>query len=131
VAAHWKAIDATGLTPFLVPGFQQMLDTTTALYIVQTLLEACGIYIQSARLDPRVLRIQPPLTIDSSHVDAILASLEKTCLELDDARRFADSVISKTVIGLHESSENARIGRPPVAAGTPDNGDGSKSTGQS
>ena len=59
-----------------------------------------GIYTQVTRSNPRVLRIQPPLTITEEQVRRFLAALESTCHELQFLNQTVDSIIRKS-IGTH------------------------------
>jgi putrescine aminotransferase len=76
---------------------------------MQTLLQEHGIYTQVARSNPRVLRIQPPLTVTKEQADRFLDALGQTCSELAFLMDTADRVLSKAV-GSHQG-EPAGIGK--------------------
>jgi acetylornithine/succinyldiaminopimelate/putrescine aminotransferase len=68
---------------------------------MQILMQAHGIYTQVTRSNPRVLRIQPPLTITEEQVRRFLLALESTCHELQFLNHAVDSIIRKS-IGTHQ-----------------------------
>lgn len=113
ISAAWKAVDESGLMPFLVPKLDDLIDNIPALYAMQVLLDAHGIYTQVARSNPLVLRIQPPLTITSEQVEQFLNALEKVASEWELGTHVMSTVISKSVIGHHDAAERHR---GPVAA---------------
>ena len=113
ISAAWKAVDESGLMPFLVPKLDDLINNIPALYAMQVLLDAHGIYTQVARSNPLVLRIQPPLTITVEQVDYFLNALEKVTSEWELGTHVMSTVISKSVIGHHDAAERHR---GPVAA---------------
>ncbi len=97
MVAHFKGMDPSGATPFLVADMDDLIHSIPGLYAMQILLQAHGIYTQVARSNPRVLRIQPPLTITEEQVRRFLAALESTCGELEFLNHTVDSIIRKSV----------------------------------
>ncbi len=108
ISAAWKAVDESGLMPFLVPKLDDLVNNIPALYAMQVLLDAHGIYTQVARSNPLVLRIQPPLTITSEQAEYFLAALEKVASEWELGTHVMSTVISKSVIGHHDAAERHR-----------------------
>ncbi len=100
VVAHFKGTDPSGATAFLVPNLDDLIHSIPGLYAMQILLQVHGIYTQVARSNPRVLRIQPPLTITEEEVGRFLEALESTCQELQFVFQTVDSIIRKS-IGTH------------------------------
>ncbi len=100
MVAHFKGMDASGATPFLLPNMDDLVHAIPGLYVMQILLQAHGIYTQVTRSNPRVLRIQPPLTITSEQVQRFLDALERTCDELHFLNQTVDSVIRKSIGSL-------------------------------
>lgn len=100
MVAHFKGMDPSGHTAVLVPNLDDLIHSIPGLYAMQILLNAHGIYTQVARSNPRVLRIQPPLTITQEQVSRFLSALETTCHELQFLNQSVDSVIRKS-IGTH------------------------------
>jgi putrescine aminotransferase len=104
ISAHWKGIDRTGMSQYVVPNLDKMIDTIHVLHAMQTLLQAHGIYTQVARSQPRVLRIEPPLTLTAEHADQFLNALEQTCEEIDFSTGLIDGMIAKTGLGQHNAN---------------------------
>ena len=46
IAAAWKAVDESGLMPFLVPKLDDLINNIPGLYAMQVLLDVHGIYTQ-------------------------------------------------------------------------------------
>jgi putrescine aminotransferase len=103
MAAHFKGMDASGMLPFLVPNLDELIHSIPSMYAMQILLQVHGIYTQVTRSNPRVLRIQPPLTITEEQVNRFLTALESTCHELHFLNQTVDSVIRKS-IGSHQAA---------------------------
>jgi putrescine aminotransferase len=108
IAAHWKALDASGLNAFLVSNLDQIIDGMPAMYAMQTLLNEHGIYTQVTRSNPRVLRIQPPLTVSSDEIAAFLTAMKQICDESEFVQRLFDGVVAKTTLGQHQGGQ--RVG---------------------
>ena len=68
MVAHFKGMDPSGSTALLVPNLDDLIHSIPGLYAMQILLQVHGIYTQVTRSNPRVLRIQPPLTITEEQV---------------------------------------------------------------
>jgi len=115
IAAHWKSTDKTGMSSFLVPNFDRLVEGFHVIHAMQTLLQAHGIYTQVARSNPRVLRIQPPLTITAQQIDEFLNALEQTCSEIDYSAGLLDGMIAKSGIGHHNASQRNGAGTFPSA----------------
>jgi putrescine aminotransferase len=106
---HFKGMDASGLAAFQVADLDGLIHSIPGLYVMQTLLQEHGIYTQVARSNPRVLRIQPPLTVTEEQAARFLDALEETCSELAFLFDMADRVLSRSV-GSHQG-EPARNGQ--------------------
>ena len=103
--SHWNRAEAVGMLQYLVPELDEVVDSLPAIFQMQTLLEHHGIYSQTARSHPSVLRIQPPLSINSSEVDTILRALDQTCRAGYSVESVLETMISKSVSGLHDGSQ--------------------------
>jgi 3-acetyloctanal aminotransferase len=114
IAAAWKAVDESGMTPYLIPKLDELIVNIPAVYAMQVLLEEYGIYTQVARSNPRVLRIQPPLTITSQQVEQFLDAVERTCGEWELGTHFMMSVISKSGMGHHHAANQNSNGQMPA-----------------
>ncbi|MES1213097.1 MAG: aminotransferase class III-fold pyridoxal phosphate-dependent enzyme, partial [Singulisphaera sp.] len=108
IAAAWKAVDESGLLPYLVPKLDELINNIPALYAMQVLLDAHGIYTQVARSNPLVLRIQPPLSISGEQVEQFLAAMERVTSEWELGTHVMSTVISKSVIGHHDAAGRQR-----------------------
>jgi putrescine aminotransferase len=117
IIAHWKQVDNGGQSSFLVPGVDAKLANIPAMYAMHTLLEQHGIYTQTTRSNPRVLRIQPPLTISADQVDQFLAACYETCGEIEFSTKTIDGIIAKSGLGQHQGSHrhNGVSASVPVA----------------
>jgi putrescine aminotransferase len=100
MVAHFKGMDPTGSSRFLVPNLEELIHAIPGTYAMQILLNAHGIYTQVTRSNPRVLRVQPPLTITEEQVNRFLAALESTCQELHFLNQTVDTVIRKSIGSL-------------------------------
>jgi putrescine aminotransferase len=106
---HFKGMDTSGLAAFQVADLEGLIHSIPGLYVMQTLLEKHGIYTQVARSNPRVLRIQPPLTVTEEQAVRFLDALEETCSELAFLFDMADRVLSKSV-GTHQAEPAGMVG---------------------
>lgn len=109
MVAHFKGMDPSGSTSLLVPNLEELIHSLPGLYAMQILLQAHGIYTQVTRSNPRVLRIQPPLTITEGQVSRFLEALESTCHELQFLNQTVDSIIRKS-IGSHQAQVHRGTG---------------------
>jgi acetylornithine/succinyldiaminopimelate/putrescine aminotransferase/predicted amino acid dehydrogenase len=101
VVRHFKGMDASGLAAFQVADLDGLMHSIPGLYAMQTLLQGHGIYTQVARSNPRVLRVQPPLTITEEQAIRFLDALEETCSELACLFGVVERVLTKSV-GSHQ-----------------------------
>jgi acetylornithine/succinyldiaminopimelate/putrescine aminotransferase/predicted amino acid dehydrogenase len=99
VRRHFR--DASGLAAYQVADLDGLIDSIPGLYVMQTLLQEHGIYTQVARSNPRVLRIQPPLTVTQEQADRFLDALAQTCSELAQLMDAGDRVLTRCV-GSHQ-----------------------------
>jgi acetylornithine/succinyldiaminopimelate/putrescine aminotransferase len=100
MVAHFKGMGPSAATTFLVPNLEDLIHSIPGMYAMQILLNAHGIYTQVTRSNPRVLRVQPPLTISEEQVSRFLTALESTCLELHFLNETVDTVIRKSIGSL-------------------------------
>jgi putrescine aminotransferase len=101
---HWKSLDETGMTQFLVGGYDEMVSALHPLQAMYILQNRFGIYVQNTRSNPQVLRLQPPLTISESEIDRVLEALETTCREVDHICGALTGGVSKSSLGKHDAS---------------------------
>lgn len=107
IAAHWKSLDAGGINSYLVANFDQILEGMPAMYAMQTLLVDHGIYTQVTRSNPRVLRIQPPLTIRRDEIEVFLGAMRQICNESEFVQRLFDGIVAKTTLGKHQGGDRS------------------------
>lgn len=112
MATHWKASDPTGVASMMIPQFDRLVDGFNVLHAMQTLLRGHGIYAQTCRSNPLVLRVQPPLTISEEETDRLLSAIEQTCEEIDFANSLLDNLIGKTGIGEHDAAAAGKSSAP-------------------
>jgi putrescine aminotransferase len=113
---HWKASDRSGLSAALGPDADKLVSSFHVLHAMQTLLHGHGIYTQSARSNPLVLRVQPPLTITAGEVDRFLIAFDQTCEEIDYSTSVVGTMISKTNIAEHDAMDRPSV---PVVNAAP------------
>jgi acetylornithine/succinyldiaminopimelate/putrescine aminotransferase/predicted amino acid dehydrogenase len=111
---HFRQTDPSGLLPYLVPDLDEAFMNLGATYVMQTLLADHHIYTQVTRSNPRVLRVQPPLTITAEEVERFLRAFDTACHESSLLNRATDTIISRSTLGLHEG--NASSSEPGSAA---------------
>ncbi len=105
VIAHWKSLDGGGMNAYLVSNFDQMVEGLPAMYAMQTLLNDYAIYTQVTRSNPRVLRIQPPLTVRRDEINAFLHAMRQICDESEFVQRLFDGIVAKTTLGKHRGAD--------------------------
>ena len=105
--AHWRNTDRSGITSMMVPGHDRFLDAFHVMHATLTLLHAHGIYSQTTRSNPLVLRIQPPLGLTEEQASAFVTSLDATCREIDYPTLLMDATISKSSIGERQADHDS------------------------
>jgi acetylornithine/succinyldiaminopimelate/putrescine aminotransferase/predicted amino acid dehydrogenase len=113
IRSHMKGLGSGEAGRYLIPNLEGMLDAHIALYVMSALLEEHRIYTQTARSHPRVLRIQPPLTITADEVTQFLQAMGDSCLEADFANSLVDGTVAKS--GLGQYAGKAENGQAPAA----------------
>lgn len=108
-----------GASTYLVPGIDGIQQALTSTYAMALLLREHGIYTQVARSSPRVLRVEPPLTLSEGEARQFLAAVEQSCGEIDTLFTMFDQMIAKAVLGKH----GQEAAPPPPAAATSALGD--------
>jgi hypothetical protein len=129
LVTHWRQSQSQGLSQFLMPQVNQLIESLPSMYVMHNLLEEFGIYTQVARSNPLVLRIQPPLTITYEQVKDVLLAIEQVCFELDHSNKLVDIVIAKSTTGEHRPDKiinvatNGIVRCEPTGPGTPRDAD--------
>ncbi len=103
IRSQMRQLGSGELGSHLVPNLEAMLDGHIALYVMLVLLEEHRIYTQTARSNPRVLRIEPPLSVTAEEVARFLQAAEACCLEADFCNNLVDGIVAKTGLGQHQS----------------------------
>jgi hypothetical protein len=67
------------------------------------LLNRFGMYVQSTRSNPAVIRIQPPLMIAEAEIDRFLDVFAQTCREVDHICGALTGGVSKSSLGKHDA----------------------------
>jgi acetylornithine/succinyldiaminopimelate/putrescine aminotransferase len=123
VVTHLKRTDSTGMLQYMMQGIDAMVASFPAVFQMQVLLEHYHIYTQVARSNPLVLRVQPPLTIDSSKATHFLNSFSRTCRLGQQVEDVFDEVITRSISGQHVASRSKEVRQeapqtssPPVTA---------------
>ena len=123
VITHLKRTDSTDMLQYMMPDMDAMIASFPAVFQMQMLLEHYHIYTQVTRSNPLVLRIQPPLTIDSSKADHFLSSFSRTCRLGQKVENLFEEVITRSISGQHVSSpvaesrkETRQTSGPPITA---------------
>ena len=105
VVKHWKNVDQSMLKTFLGQRLDEVLSCIPSLYVMNTLLNKHGIMTQTARSNPLVVRIQPPLTITESQVDQFLTAFKAASKEIEFTSTLVDSMFSRTTLGDHAEKQ--------------------------
>jgi putrescine aminotransferase len=100
---HWKSLDETGLSQYMIRGYDGMVAALHTLQAMYILLHRFGIYAQSTRSNPQVLRIQPPLVISEAEIDRFIDALGQTCREVDHICGALTGGVSKSSLGKHDA----------------------------
>ena len=100
---HWKSLDETGLSQYMIRGYDGMVAALHTLQAMYILMHRFGIYTQSTRTNPQVLRIQPPLVISEAEVDRFIDALGQTCREVDHICGALTGGVSKSSLGKHDA----------------------------
>ena len=114
IRSQMRQLGSGELGAHLVPNLETMLDGHIALYVMLVLLEEHRIYTQTARSNPRVLRIEPPLTVTAAEVARFLQAAEACCLEADFCNNLVDGIVAKTGLGQHQSKPEDDSPQEPV-----------------
>ncbi len=109
VISHLKRTDSTGMLQYMMQGFDAMISSFPAVFQMQILLEHYHIYTQVARSNPLVLRVQPPLTIDTGKVAHFLSSFGRTCRLGQKVEDLFDEVITRSISGQHAVNRSADV----------------------
>ncbi len=112
---HWSALDPTGMSQYMIRGFDDMVSSLHTLQAMYILLNRFGIHAQVARTNPQVLRIQPPLTITPEEADQIIAAIDAAAGEIDLIGGALAGGVSKSTLGQHDARQSAS-GSPSVIA---------------
>ena len=112
IRSHFKGLGSGEAGRYLIPDLEKMLEGHIALYVMNALLDEYRIYTQTARSNPRVIRIQPPLTITADEVDRFLAAMEDACLEADFANHIIDGTVAKSGLGQYAGKQEGGTAEP-------------------
>jgi acetylornithine/succinyldiaminopimelate/putrescine aminotransferase/predicted amino acid dehydrogenase len=119
VITHLKRTDSTEMLQYMMQGMDAMIASFPAVFQMQILLEHYHIYTQVTRSNPLVLRIQPPLTIDSSKAAHFLNSFSRTCRLGQNVENLFDEVITRSISGQHVANPSAEISPETPQTSTP------------
>lgn len=103
IVSHWKDIDDSMLSTALGTKMDEILQNISSTHVMYSLLNHYGIYTQTARSNPLVLRIQPPLTITTEQVDEFLNAIKNVAGEIAYIIELVDGLFART--GTGNSSE--------------------------
>ncbi len=103
IVSHWKDIDDSMLSTALGTKMDEILQNISSTHVMYSLLNHYGIYTQTARSNPLVLRIQPPLTINAEQVDSFLHAIKCVAEEIAYIIDLVDGLFART--GTGNSSE--------------------------
>ncbi|MEE2641110.1 MAG: aminotransferase class III-fold pyridoxal phosphate-dependent enzyme [Planctomycetota bacterium] len=103
IVSHWKDIDESMLSTVLGSKLDDVLRNISSMYVMNSLMNHHRIYTQTARSNPLVLRIQPPLTVNEEQVDYFLKSVREASSEVSYTTELVDGLFARTGVG--DSSE--------------------------
>jgi 3-acetyloctanal aminotransferase len=104
---HWHGLAPDSSSQYVTENMDQKLATMPALYMQRVLLNQHRLYTQTARSQPLVLRIEPPLTITEEELERLLNALDQACEGFDYAISLTDEVIGRTAVGRHEANQHS------------------------
>lgn len=99
IVSHWKDIDDSMLSTALGTKMDEILQNISSTHVMYSLLNHYGIYTQTARSNPLVLRIQPPLTITAEQVDEFLHAIKNVAGEIAYIIELVDGLFARTGTG--------------------------------
>lgn len=99
VIRHWKDIDESMMSTVLGPRLDDFLKNISSMYVMNSLLNHHGIYSQTARSNPLVLRVQPPLVINQEQVDQFLQAIKQSAGEISYSTDLVDGLFARTGVG--------------------------------
>jgi 3-acetyloctanal aminotransferase len=105
---HWKASNPANVAPWLLAGYDEQLHGFPVVFVVQGLLLNHHVYAQPARSNPRVLRVQPPLTLTEEQADTFLVALAKTVEPLAEWLASFDRSLGGAVLGQAPAPDAGR-----------------------
>lgn len=108
IVAHWKDSDESMLSTALGSRLDEFLRNISSMYVMHSLLNHHQIYTQTARSNPLVLRIQPPLTINREQVDYFLGALKQSAAEVSYTTELVDGLFARTGVGNSSDSEESK-----------------------
>ena len=109
---HW--LECSGMLAMAIPHLRERIDALPAFYVMQSLLRHHGIYTQLCRSQPHVLRIEPPLNIDSAQVQQFLTALEASVQEIDLTNQMFVDCLSKSIRGVLDARRLVSSPAPAV-----------------
>lgn len=115
---------AGGASTFLVPGIEEIQRSLTATYVMTLLLQEHGIYTQVARSNPRVLRVEPPLTLSAEEATQFLQAVEQCCHEVESVFSTFDQMVAKAVLGQHGGESKPAVDEAAACAVSEGRGNG-------
>lgn len=107
IVAHWKDSDESMLSAALGPRLDDFLRNISSMYVMHSLLNHHQIYTQTARSNPLVLRIQPPLMINQEQIDYFLQALKVSAAEVSYTTELVDGLFSRTGTGNSSGVEES------------------------
>ena len=108
IVSHWKDSDESMLSTALGPRLDEFLRNISSMYVMHSLLNHHQVYTQTARSNPLVLRIQPPLTVNGDQVDYFLKALKQSASEVSYTTELVDGLFARTGVGNSSESEESK-----------------------
>lgn len=113
IVSHWKDSDESMLSTALGARLDEVLRNISSMYVMHSLLNHHQIYTQTARSNPLVLRIQPPLTINGDQIDYFLNALKQAATEVSYTTELVDGLFSRTGVGNSSDSDAQQASASP------------------
>ena len=108
IVSHWKDIDESMLSTVLGSKLDDVLRNISSMYVMNSLMNHHRIYTQTARSNPLVLRIQPPLTVNKEQVDYFLKSVREASSEVSYTTELVDGLFARTGVGNSSELETPK-----------------------
>ena len=109
---HWKLVAENLKLPYLVPGYDELIQPLHAMHAMQILQQKYEVIANLTRSNQLVMRVQPPLIITESEANLFLQAFEATCMEVDLWIRMMSQAVTKAANGKLDTATEVDASSP-------------------